>query len=141
MFTFLRVLGRRRQRPGQQLSMQALDLGVLGEHELLETADLYLRGWGGGGLQMNFGTVVLNCVSLRVFDRQDPVKHTKMGPERTPSAETALTSSEFQTSWDITCFWQLHVCTFSACFPVREEGGRRLSSLIYSPVHMVRRRK
>lgn len=44
--TFLRVLGRWRW-PGQQLSVQPLDLGVLGEHELLETADLYLRGGGG----------------------------------------------------------------------------------------------
>lgn len=48
--TFLRVLGRRRW-PGQQLSVEPLDLGVLGEHELLETADLYLRG-----AQMTFGT-------------------------------------------------------------------------------------
>lgn len=29
--------------------MQALDLGVLCQHELLETADFYLQGDGDGG--------------------------------------------------------------------------------------------
>lgn len=78
------------------------------------------------------------CVFTCVWQTESCQTHVKTGPGRTPSAETAPTSSEFQTSWDITCFWQLHVCTFSACFQVREEGGRRLSSLSYSPVHMVR---
>lgn len=62
--------------------MQALDLGVLCEQELLQTADLYLQGGGGGGWG---GTdefwhkqqlAHANFVSSRVFDRQNPAKHT-----------------------------------------------------------------
>lgn len=63
VFTFLRVLGRRRGS-GQQLSVQTLDLSVLSEHKLLEAADLCLQR--GGGTDEYWHHAQASCVCLHV---------------------------------------------------------------------------